>query len=79
MSYRSVILIENKSKKRQIGSMCSISMLPVFQFIFASFTFGFVHELQTPENTIFLVIENVFNRGLDGTMIQQTILACFVT
>jgi hypothetical protein len=40
------------------------------------FAFGFVHQLQTAENTIFLVI---FHRGLDGTMIIYTILACFVT
>ena len=28
----------------------------------------FLHQLQTAENKIFLVIENIFNSGLDGTM-----------
>jgi hypothetical protein len=34
---------------------------------------------QTAENTIFLVMENIFHGVLDGTMIRYTILACFVT
>jgi flagellar biosynthesis GTPase FlhF len=34
-----------------------------------SFTFSFVNQLQTAENTIFLLTENIFHNGLDGTMI----------
>jgi hypothetical protein len=41
--------------------------------IFASLTFSFVHQLQKAENTIFLVIENIFHSSLDGTMIFYTI------
>jgi hypothetical protein len=33
-------------------------------FVFASFTFGFVHQFQTAENTILLVIENIFLSGV---------------
>ena len=61
-----LILIESKSKKQYICSICAYSMLPVM-FCFACF--GFVHQLQTAENTIFLVMENIFHSGLDGTMI----------
>ena len=78
-SYGSVILIESKSKTPQICSMCAISMLPTFKYLFASFTFGFVHQLQTAGNTTFLVMENIFHSGLDDTMILYTTLACFAT
>jgi hypothetical protein len=47
-------------------SMCTISMPPVLKC--------FVHQLQTAENTIFLVIENRFHSGLDCTMIIYTLL-----
>jgi hypothetical protein len=30
---------------------------------------GFVHQLQTAENTIFEVIEKIFHSGLDGAVI----------
>jgi hypothetical protein len=40
--------------------------------------FCFVPQLQTAENTTFLVMENIFHRGLDGTMILYTVPACFV-
>ena len=40
----------------------------------ALFTFGFVHQLQTAENTIFLLMEIIFHSGLDGTMILYTML-----
>ena len=36
-------------------------------------------QLQTAETTIFLVAENIFHSGLDGTIILYTILAYFVT
>jgi hypothetical protein len=42
--------------------MCPISI----------FTFGFVHQLQTAENTIFWFMENIFCGGLDGTLILYT-------
>jgi hypothetical protein len=48
-----------------------ISMLPVFKY----FTFVFLHQLQTAENIIFLVMEKIFHSSLDGTMIIYTILA----
>jgi hypothetical protein len=56
--------------------MCAISMLPL-SFTSAYFTFSFVHQFQTAEYTIFLVMENIFHSGLDGTMILYTVLACF--
>ena len=61
--------------------MCSTSDFLGFllSFVFESFTFGFVHQLQTAENTILLVMENIFHSVLDGTMILYTILSCFVT
>jgi hypothetical protein len=40
-----------------------------FKFSFVSFTFGFEDQLQTSGNTIYLVIENIFHSGLDGTML----------
>jgi hypothetical protein len=43
-----------------------------------SFAFGFAHQLQTAKNTMFVVIENIFHNGLDGTMILYTILPCSV-
>ena len=48
-------------------------------FVFTSFTFVFVHHLQTAETVIFLVKENIFHSGLDGTIILYTQLACLVT
>jgi hypothetical protein len=45
-------------------------------FVLTSFTFVFVHHLQTAEDIIFLVI---FHSGLDGTIILYTQLACLVT
>jgi hypothetical protein len=42
------------------------------KFHFVSFTFGFVHEFLTAENTIFLVMVNIFYSGFDGTMIFYT-------
>ena len=69
--------------KRDFGSgssvLCSISMLTLLKLVFASFTFGFVHQLQAAENTRGLVMEHIFHSGLDGSMILYTILACFVT
>jgi hypothetical protein len=47
---------------------------PCLSFGFASFTLAFVHQLQTAENTIFWVKDNIFYSGLDGTMIRYTIL-----
>ena len=68
MSYRYVILIESKSKKRQICSVSAISMLPVLMFSFCIFYFRFC----TPaENTIFLVILKIFHSGLDCTIIMH--------
>lgn len=32
-------------------------------------TFGFVQQVQTADTTMFLVMENIFYSGLDGTMI----------
>jgi hypothetical protein len=46
-------------------------------FLFLSF--GFVHQLQTAGNTIFLVMEKIFHSGLDSTLSLYTILACSVT
>ena len=40
--------------------MYIISMLPVLKLVFfVSFTFGFVHQLQTAENTIFGYLKNI--------------------
>ena len=49
------------------------------EVLFLSFTFGFVHQLQTAENTTLLVMGNIFHSGLDGRMILYTLPACFVT
>jgi hypothetical protein len=40
---------------------------------------GFVHQLQTAENTIFLVTENIFYSGLDDELFSIPYIACFVT
>jgi hypothetical protein len=56
--------------------MCTFSMLPVLKLNFASFTFSLLHQLQTAEYIIFLVMENIFHSDLDGSMILYTILAC---
>jgi hypothetical protein len=45
---------------------------PVLILVFASFTFSFVHQIQTADNTIFMVIENIFHSSLDSTMILYT-------
>jgi hypothetical protein len=78
LGYKSVILIESKSKKRKVCYMCYFYS-PLLSFVFASFTFSFVNQLQTAYNTVVLVMENIFHSGLDGTVILYTILACFVT
>ena len=40
--------------------LCALFLcLPLLGFVFASFTFGFVHQLQTAEYTIFLVRKNI--------------------
>ena len=44
----------------------TISMLPFPFVVFASFNFGFVHQLQTAENTIFLIMETIFHSGLES-------------
>ena len=79
MSYRSVILIESKSQTRYICPTVSVLFLcfPLLRYVFASFTFSFLHHLPTSEKTIFWVIENIFHSGLDGTMTCNTV--CFVT
>jgi hypothetical protein len=55
--------------------MCNISVSPPTSLIFASFTFGFVHQLQRAEKyfwleryLIFWAIK-IFHSGLDGTTI----------
>ena len=67
MSYRSVILIESKSKKRHICFMCAISMLPVLKFSFLLLLTVLYTSFK--QNTMFLVIENIFHSNLNGTMI----------
>ena len=47
--------------------------------LFLSLTLGFVHQIQTAEKTILLVMETIFHSTLDGTMILNTTPACFVT
>jgi hypothetical protein len=42
----------------------AISMLPILKF---RLSFTFVHQIQTAEDKIFLVIENIFHSSLDGT------------
>ena len=60
--------------------LCALFLcFPVLSLIFESFTFGFLQWLETAENTIFLIKENISNSGLDGTMILYTILARFAT
>ena len=49
--------------------MCAIPMLPFISF---------VYKRQITEHTIFLVVENIFHCGLDGTMMLYTITPCFV-
>jgi hypothetical protein len=65
--------------KEAADLLCALSLSLTPSFLFLSFTFGFVHLLQTDENAIFLVMEKTFHSGLNGTMILYTILACFVT
>jgi hypothetical protein len=60
--------------------LCALFLcFPFLSFVLASFTFGFVHQLQKAENIIFWVMENIFDSGLDCTMIPYTILGGFVT
>jgi hypothetical protein len=51
--------MESKCKKWHTFSMCAISMHPMLVSLFVFFTFGFVQQLQTTENTIWLDIENI--------------------
>ena len=54
---------------------CAVFLcFPFISLIFAYFTFGFVHQLQTAGNTIFLVMEKIFHICLDDTMTIYTIL-----
>ena len=60
--------------------LCALFLCSLFlSFDFASFTFNFVHQPQTAENTIFLIMENIFYSGLDGTVILHTCLFCSQT
>lgn len=45
---------------------------------FESFTFSFVHQLQTAENTKLFVILKIFKSDLDGTMILYAYLFCHI-
>ena len=60
---------ESKSKKWYICCMCAISILTVLKFSFCIFYFRFC---KPASNILFLVIENVFQSALDGTMILYT-------
>jgi hypothetical protein len=45
--------------------LCVLLLCSQFlSLVFAFFTFGCVHQLQTAENTIFFVIGNIFHSGL---------------
>ena len=50
-----------KARLRSGRSVLSVLFLCflLLSSVFASFTFGFVYQLQTAENTIFLVMENI--------------------
>lgn len=65
------LAFSSKSSLRRGRSVLSALFLcfPILSFVFAFFfTLGFVHQLLTAENTIFLVQENIFDSGLDGAM-----------
>jgi hypothetical protein len=49
-----------------------VCYFPFSFLVLEFFAFGFVHQLQTAESTIFLVIENIFHPGFDGTMLLYT-------
>jgi hypothetical protein len=49
--------------------LCALFLcFPLLSFVFESFIFGFGNQLQTVENTIYLLMENIFHSSLNVSL-----------